>query len=381
MHNILYFPHYTPSTTNLRSLLLFYEELRTIVPRVDQYHVSSRCHIAELLEVGCKIDYFDPSYRYSDWADEIQVRQVFDRLVNECSCKAKKIESFDKIKFDEDGVADWNQDEVIFDFVSRGWSLIAAQKISPDILDKLRQKKVAIPMRIYRNPETGQVVEENPVLMYPDIGEFILARLARQISQQENVPTVTFENTDFCNQAYSPSHGNDINRSLIMSAVVSLSIPDDIAKLKVGEYAEVRESYAPARLKIETMIREISENYRLENVSDIELLESAVADAASDIELRVQNAINQQSSIRYRTHQLLNQNILWGIGSSLAGYAIGDLTGAAVGGLVSPLAADLAKKLAPPKADYEMVETLASIRGSIRRGIKRSNVSLPSYML
>ncbi|MEO1027293.1 MAG: hypothetical protein AAFX07_17270 [Pseudomonadota bacterium] len=141
MHNILYFPHYTPSTVRLRSLLLFYDELRSIVPHVDQRHVTCREHVAELLDVGCQIDYYDPSYRYSDWLDDDKVRRVFKRLVDSCSKKAKKIRAFNEIKFDEFGAADWNQDDAIHEFTARGWSLIAAQKIPQSELEKLRQKK------------------------------------------------------------------------------------------------------------------------------------------------------------------------------------------------------------------------------------------------
>ncbi|MEO1027294.1 MAG: hypothetical protein AAFX07_17275 [Pseudomonadota bacterium] len=236
-------------------------------------------------------------------------------------------------------------------------------------------------MKVYRNPNTGQIVEENPVLMYPEIGDFILARLAREISQQERIATVTFENNDFYNQAYSPSRSESTDREVLMSAIVSMSIPEDISKLRAGEYAEVRESYAPARLKIESMVREISENYRLEAIEDFDQFNNAISDAASDIERRVQDAINERRSIRYRAHQVLNQNIVWGVGGALAGYAIGGPFGAAAGGVVSPLAADLANRLSPPKAGYDMVETLASIRGSITKGVRRSRVSLPSYML
>lgn len=381
MHNILYFPHYTPSTARLRSLLLFYDELRTIVPHVDQTHVANREHVAELVDVGCKIDFFDPSYRYSDWLDDKEVGKVFNRLVAQCAKKAAKERKFDRISFDKWGVADWDQEDAINDFVLSGWSMIAAQKIPESKLEELRRKQVAIPMRMYRNPQTGQVIEENPVLMYPEIGDFILARLAREISQQERVPAVTFENKDFCNQAYSSSRGRADSHALLMSAVVSLSIPDDIVEMKSGEYVEVRASYAPARLKIETMVREITENYRLENIADFDHLGSAISDAASDIERRVQAALNERRTLRHRAYQVLNQNVVWGVGGALAGYLTGGALGAAAGGIISPLAADLASKLAPPKAGYEMVETLASIRGSIDRGVKRSRVSLPSYMI
>lgn len=381
MHNILYFPHYTPSTARLRSLLLFYDELRTIVPHVDQSHVANREHVAELVDVGCKIDFFDPSYRYSDWVYDEEVGKVFDRLVAQCSKKATKTWKFDKIRFDEWGVADWDQEDEINKFVRSGWSMIAAQKIPEAKREELRHKRVAIPMRMYRNPETGQVVEENPVLMYPEIGDFILARLAREISKQERVPAVTFENDDFCNQAYSPSRGRSESHALLMSAVVSLSIPNDIVEMRSGEYAEVRASYAPARLKIESMVREITENYRLESIADFDHLGGAISDAASDIERRVQAALNERRTWRHRAYQVLNQNVVWGVGGALAGYLTGGALGAAAGGIISPLAADLANKLAPPKTGYEMVETLASIRGSIDRGVKRSRVSLPSYMI
>lgn len=331
--------------------------------------------------MGCKIDYYDPSYRYADWTQNSQILRVFRRLVDECARDRGKSEAFNKITFDSDGVAGWGQDEVIHGFVERGWSLIAAQKIPPEELARLRYKEVAIPMRLFHNPDTGRVIEENPVLMHPRVGDFILARLAREISQQERVPTVTFEDGNFCNQNYAPSQRGGSDRDILMSAIVSLSIPHDIVKLRTGEYAEVREAYGPARMRIASMIRELSENYRLEDIRDFEQLKSAVADAATDIERQVQAALNERRSIRNRAHQMLNQNIIWGIGSALAGYAIEGPLGAAAGGILSPLAADLANRLSPPKAGYEMVETLASIRGSIKRGVSRSKISIPSYMI
>jgi hypothetical protein len=47
---MLYYPHYTPSREQLRSILLFSDQINLIVPHIDQNGVEKRGHIREILE-------------------------------------------------------------------------------------------------------------------------------------------------------------------------------------------------------------------------------------------------------------------------------------------------------------------------------------------
>jgi len=76
MTDCLYYPHYTPSALHLRGALLFYENLRSIVPQEDQYHVKNRDHVAEITQIANEEDRFEhektvgmlfPEPAYFDW--------------------------------------------------------------------------------------------------------------------------------------------------------------------------------------------------------------------------------------------------------------------------------------------------------------------------
>ena len=68
---MLYYPHYTPSKRQLRSILLFSDSIKLIVPVVDQFGVQNRSNISDIYSKTSEfIEFRDPQNRYDDWASK-----------------------------------------------------------------------------------------------------------------------------------------------------------------------------------------------------------------------------------------------------------------------------------------------------------------------
>ena len=83
MNSILMYPYYLPRKQSLRSNLLFYDSISTIVPRVDQRDVRDRKEIKQLSKKGNKslLSFFDPEQRYTDWVQQEQSVEHLKKLV------------------------------------------------------------------------------------------------------------------------------------------------------------------------------------------------------------------------------------------------------------------------------------------------------------
>jgi len=110
---ILYYPTYTPSRKQLRSLLMFYDNVTTIVPNVDQYNVTARDHVEEInnLENGA-IGFVDPGYKYSQWINRDGVQQLLEYVVSDVCNRSVEISTIvPTISIDGEGIALAGQNE------------------------------------------------------------------------------------------------------------------------------------------------------------------------------------------------------------------------------------------------------------------------------
>ena len=83
MARIFYYPSYTPSRRHLRSLLMIYDSVTTMVPLVDQRHVLERDHVQEVRAANDELfGFFDPSQVYPAWQDDQETLKAFKRLAD-----------------------------------------------------------------------------------------------------------------------------------------------------------------------------------------------------------------------------------------------------------------------------------------------------------
>ena len=76
---VVSYPHYCPDIRSLRSYLLVYDRLSTIVPSCDQDGVRQRKGWAEISSVAGPdvLGFFDPAYQYSNWFNHPASKREF----------------------------------------------------------------------------------------------------------------------------------------------------------------------------------------------------------------------------------------------------------------------------------------------------------------
>ncbi|MDO6575253.1 hypothetical protein, partial [Staphylococcus pasteuri_A] len=77
-------------------------------------------------------------------------------------------------------------------------------------------------------------MEEQPVLMITELVDFIMSRLARDISQENDLLSVTFSAGSYIDHAFQPVQTISKRTSLFLSFAIPASIPLGVEKLRVG---------------------------------------------------------------------------------------------------------------------------------------------------
>ncbi|MEP5374340.1 MAG: hypothetical protein ABJQ14_00920, partial [Hyphomicrobiales bacterium] len=261
----LYYPHFTPSTAHLRSLLLFYDDLNLIVPFADQWHVAQRDHVAEIsdnskADDGTPIIKFLAPEPFADrWFRDKDDKAAFRNLVEKNSRRMKRSHLLEDIKFIQGYygypvVVDEDKHRGLFSHLyAQGrntWRYISAQKMPTELISMLTEQGVALPMNSARHPEFDQFLEEQPVLMVTELVDFIMARLAREISHENDLLSVTFAAKSYIDHAFQPSQPISKRTSLFLSFAIPATIPKGIDKLRIGDYLAVRDEFSEFRLSL-----------------------------------------------------------------------------------------------------------------------------------
>ena len=379
MSSILYYPNYTPSRRQLRSLLLYYEQVKTIVPRVDQYHVRARDHIQEVLEVGEDlVDFVDPTQSLRPWNELAEGDDVAVELANRCSEEARGIPEIRHLRTDRGGLA-FPPDDLLERMYERGWKIVAQQKIPDELLEHLMERGIGIPLGVARNPETGATIEENPILMPRELADFTVTRVARDISQQQSVTTFSFDEQSFGSHIYK---GNEERRSVLLSLILPLAIPPDIESLEPAEFSVLREITAETRAGLQNQLQDLLTEKNLDSETDAARFLDKGRSMVSDICRRVDGMENALGRQRWHDRGNLALQIVLSAAGAYIGNLIGDTEGSVAGAALGPIAGKVTERLGtlrPTADDSELVQSLACVRGKIDEAIGHS-LELPGFM-
>lgn len=386
MANIVSYPNYCPDTRSLRSYLLVYDHLSTIVPHVDQYGVENRKAWAEIKESSKEdvLGFFDPSYKYTKWSGHPTSVNELERLAYKV-CRSKSHRKLvKKMRIDAKGYLLNDHDRSKeYRLRAAGWSPLAIEKMSQDLLASLLDKKLAFKVE----PED---FEQNPVLIEPILGRFILARLARQIASEENVSPVTSlkrqvdnllldDDTDMaCFQNLGQTYR--YQRTQLLAVSLDIAIPAEIDNLRVGDYWEIRESFGGVRLELNSMLDEFSKSLDLDSEHDLKHFVSLVNDKRSDIGERIKRA---DLNLHRDSRRNLAIDIVVGATTSGLGAIIGGVPGAMIGAGIAPVASKFGKSVSTPskEKDINYLSQLAVMRNKVTRQARVEAYQRPMYYL
>lgn len=256
---MLYYPHYTPSREQLRSILLFSDQINLIVPHIDQNGVEQRGHIREILEWEEHLVAFkDPELKYNDWATADGVLTIVEGLIREID-KDLRNKDFKRISTNEHGYVQPGQDDKVgLLWSQKGWKHVAAEKLPPALNDILFRDGLALRVGHFRDPASGQIIEHNGVLCHPKLADFVLCRMAREASFQEGLQSITFGGLDFANHLFDREAGTKYPDHALLQSTMDLFVPDELVRMPVQDFLMIRNDYAGVRRAVTSYLALVS---------------------------------------------------------------------------------------------------------------------------
>ncbi len=387
MPSILHYPNYSPSRHQLRALLLYYDKVHSIVPWVDQHHVESREHVQEVLENDAGIfDCIDPSEGFGAWVDSIEEMQAFKNIISKVKEKNDSISQTIEKKYKApNSLPAYNdQGELMGVMHQHGWTIVALQKIPPRWIDFMHHENAALKLGMAINPETGLVIEENPVLMPKIVADFLLSQLARTISHTRGVSNTSYSERSVVNQLYDPRVEKMQMRTDLLTLTLPLVIPEDLEQLRIGDYIELRESNATVRNSLNELLESLVLKYDLDSAADALQFNERVSDAVDKIAKQVAVAEKQQSIRKFSRPVVLCIDFFATVGGAALGEVVGGgAGGAATGAALGLLGAKASKSLSTlgHQNDNNLIESLACTRSRIIQDVRRSKLTRPNYMV
>ncbi|MEP3033983.1 MAG: hypothetical protein ABJO67_06520, partial [Pseudoruegeria sp.] len=214
------------------------------------------------------------------------------------------------------------------------WRYISAQKMPTELISMLTEQGVALPMNSARHPEFDQFLEEQPVLMVTELVDFIMARLAREISHENDLLSVTFAAKSYIDHAFQPSQPISKRTSLFLSFAIPATIPKGIDKLRIGDYLAVRDEFSEFRLSLASVARDLVEDAFLDEEQSQAVFTQRLAGSISELEKQISDCekqLNRSRVLKPARFAMDMASTAVGVG---VGHVLGDLMGALAGSVI-----------------------------------------------
>jgi hypothetical protein len=380
MPRILSYPNYCPNKFNLRALLLFYDDIRTIVPEEDQLGVARRDHLFELERyAGTRpIEFVDPKYSLFAWERDERTFETFIRLAQKNAARMETglkqlvtVAQRNRYAPETQTLTSYLQD--------LGWSYVAAPKISDKTLDQLIDLKVALPVQHLINRETGTVVEYDPILMPSELANFAISRLARDLANRENRVPVTLEDTSHYASLYKGGVALPDRRQYLLSSFIHAAIPACLGELEPDRYWDLRQEYSGVRLRLNDLLNATLVQHDLDGSDDFKDFIGHTGTVVNSLRREIDAA-----SRKFRPTWLENSRTF---AIDTAFTLVGPVVGAALGGYQGAIAGAGLTYIAGRASEYfstrddNLLTHIGHMRGNIANAAKPISYSVPRYMV
>ncbi|HEX5704967.1 MAG TPA: hypothetical protein VFX97_17350 [Pyrinomonadaceae bacterium] len=269
--SVLYYPTYEPPADWLRSYLLFFDEVKTIVPNGVEFSPSE--DIAKVIDL--MPDAFDTV------APENQDLFVDDINLSRLEKAFKQIAEQDP---------NANEKEIIIEISPEGEVQIMNHvfqhysKTVPKIQELLVEYDLVIPglADAYQKPGEYLVVREAA-------SNLILSHIADRVGRRSGVTTVTDQQIDFTVNtlnAFDVTSTEDAT-SKLATAIIRTEIPREILDVTPQRYKEIREFYRDLREPFHNTVAQLSLLHRLDHIDDPRALDVQVLKLATEFNSQV----------------------------------------------------------------------------------------------
>lgn len=277
---VLYYPNFEPSKKWIRSHLLFFDTVKSIIPKDDEIELSEN-----ILELRDEIpNSFKPlAPRKKDTRiDDLNIERLRKAFLqirnNEENSSSDKIAidySLDKMNFPgraflHDGKVSSQVNYLLEDF-----GLI--EKNSQEICDSIGAK--------------------NFYLVDKRASDLIVSLVADNIANSRGFNTITDQSISFTLNSLNSFDYNALgnSRSLLSYKLVDDIIPENIEHLSIEEYAVIHDIYEKIHEPFQEVVSNLNTLTGLEDVNDYSILEERMNEITHDFNLEVEEIKNSRT--------------------------------------------------------------------------------------
>ena len=251
MNPVLFYPHYMPDKRWLRLMLLFYDQVRTIVPDEDQAKIFN-------------LDYVEELHGENDNLIELisVTDDLYEKAIND-ETRGKVIDLVDQIRAGGDA-----QEPTDFNLTIENirrlkdqerWVYVSAGKLGELIDFHLRESGVAIeiPAGLRDQLQDQSIFSEAPVLTHPKVAEFVISRLASTAADEGRSACVTNKPGAYAFNAVRTGFTapEDMVETHLISETLDLIVPDDLELIEVNKFQDIRNGFKGYRDAVHQMMR------------------------------------------------------------------------------------------------------------------------------
>lgn len=378
---MIYYPHYTPSAQHLRSILLFSDQIKLIVPDVDQDGVKQREHIRGVIERDPNlIELKSPQYKYDGWVNHRGTRTIIQNIIRTASDSMSSNGS-PPLKKDGFGNLEHGQEGAIRRLRSNfGWKYVAAEKFPPTIQTAIFDSNCAARAGIYIDEKTGRTIEHNGVICHPLLADFVLCRMARQASFVEVLPSITFGGVNYMDHLLDGETNLNSPQHELMQASLDLFVPDNISSLSVADFLYVRDEYSNIRNSVSEYLSAMVRKQNLDmTAADASALFDRLKATREKIREDLEDVTKAMGRQRFIHGSALALEAAATLGGAAFGAAVAGVQGAMVGAGIGFVGGKSADMLSTVGYSNGSLKSVAMTKAKIERMGLRKRWNAPSH--
>jgi len=283
---VLYYPSFQPSEDWFKKYLLFYDHVRTIVPKnIDFTPTKGILEINDLIPGAFST--INPK------TSEIQIEGMKLDLMRKAFGMIKKT-SYKNQTSGTSFVINKNGS-----FQLEGYTSVADRKIS----DTIRQ--LLIENKLIHEEASGEEVS----IINHRAADLILSCIADNIGKNKGWDTITDKKIEFMLLSANELRLTEIENpeTTLSSLIIHSEVPANINELNVKQYTELRGEYIEIREAFREFIIQISKKEKLRDIEDTEHLQEIVKRLTLDFHSKVEKFKKSESGRAIKTW------INWGI--------------------------------------------------------------------
>lgn len=305
--------------------------------------------------------------------DKDGVAQATETLIAKLVEKTEQEGRLTPIRFDRYGrVSSGQDDEIAVRWSQNGWKYVAEEKFPRNFRDIFFTGGMALRVGHFKNPDTGEVIEHNGVLCHPILADFVLARMAREASMVDGLPSITFGGINYTNHLYDGGQTHRADRFKLLQTTMDLFVPNNLGSCNIHDFFSIRQEYEGVRRLVWRYLEDISRDQNLDlEVKDQEALLERLADARRCIDEELTSIKKQTGRERFTAGTLFAFEAASTIGlAALGAYWGGPLAAAGLAGLgISVTAGTERMSTLGQKGDGTARSIAMSIAKIERRGV------------